>query len=64
MSNPTHCVMCKAELKTTVVSRPAEERDAAEEGRFQTWDEVRVVAEIYCPRCQLMYRVADPHDLP
>lgn len=64
MTNPTHCVVCKAALRKIALSRPAEDLDAAEEGRFQTWDEGRIVVQIYCPRCQLVYRVTDPHDLP
>ncbi len=64
MENPTHCVVCRSELKKRVASRSVEDPDVAEEGRFQTWDETRFVVQIYCPRCRLLYQVADPHDLP
>ena len=62
MSNPTHCVVCQAELVECLAARPAEAPDVAEEGRFQTWDDTRFVAQIYCPRCQLLYRVVDPQE--
>ena len=64
MANPTHCVVCKADLKKIVESRPVEDPDAAEEGGFQSWEDVQLVVQIYCPHCQLLYRVADPQDSP
>ena len=63
MGNPTHCVVCEAELKKVLATAPADEPDAAEEGRFQSWEQTPFVAQIYCPRCQLVYHVSDPADL-
>ena len=63
MGNPTHCVVCEAELKRELGSSPVEDPDAAEEGHFQSWDETQLVVQIYCPRCGLLYHVFDPRDL-
>ncbi len=62
MSNPTHCVVCRSQLAKTLRSRPAADPDAAEEGRFQTWEDERRVVEIFCPRCRLLYQVAEPRE--
>jgi len=62
-TNPTRCAVCKGTLERVVESRPTEDLDAAEEGRFQQFRETPFVVQIYCPRCQLLYRVLDPRDV-
>ena len=61
-TNPSRCAVCKGTLERVVESRPAQDLDAAEEGRFQPFRDESVVVQIYCPRCQLLYRVVDPQD--
>lgn len=61
-SNPSHCAVCQTAL-VQVVEQHNKRPDAlfGDEGYGLRWDKRSVVVQIYCPRCQLLYRVADPH---
>lgn len=56
--NPRNCVVCGDALVRRTAAQPPED-DFEGLTSPADWDEP--IVSIHCPRCQLLYRVVDPH---